>query len=170
MYARALRNVDTHACHVYYNHIYIYLMYIWYIYMYIYQFSSVLYIYIYIYIFFFFLLTISSHKNLALKFNWRFVNQGQAGHLNWASLVAQLVKNQPAMQKTWVWSLGWEKGKTTHSSILAWRIPWPEWNSPWGHMGFLGGASVKEPACQWVDAGLVLRSGRSPGGGHGNPL
>ena len=45
-----------------------------------------------------------------------------------ASLVAQLVKNPPAMRKTWVQSLGWkdalEKGKATHSSILAWRIPW----------------------------------------------
>ena len=48
--------------------------------------------------------------------------------LTWASLVAQLIKNVPAMWKTWVWSLGWEdpleKGKATHSSILAWRIPW----------------------------------------------
>ena len=47
---------------------------------------------------------------------------------SWASLVAQLVKNLPAMQETWVRSLGWEdpleKGKTTLSSILAWRIPW----------------------------------------------
>ena len=45
-----------------------------------------------------------------------------------ASLVAQLVKNPPAMWETWVRSLGredpLEKGKTTHSSILAWRIPW----------------------------------------------
>ena len=45
-----------------------------------------------------------------------------------ASLVAQLVKNLPAMWETWVRSLGWEdpleKGKATHSSILAWRIPW----------------------------------------------
>ena len=44
------------------------------------------------------------------------------------SLVAQLVKNLPAMQETLVQSLGQEdpleKGKTTHSSILAWRIPW----------------------------------------------
>ena len=44
------------------------------------------------------------------------------------SLVAQLVKNLPAMQETWVRSLGWEdsleKGKAIHSSILAWRIPW----------------------------------------------
>jgi len=46
---------------------------------------------------------------------------------SWASLVAQLVKNPPAMQETWVQSLGWEdpleKGKSTHFSILAWRIP-----------------------------------------------
>ena len=47
---------------------------------------------------------------------------------SWASLVAQVVKNPPAMQETWVQSLGWEdpleKGMATHSSILAWRIPW----------------------------------------------
>ena len=47
---------------------------------------------------------------------------------SWASLVAQLVKNPLAMQETWVRSLGWEdtleKGKATHSGILAWRIPW----------------------------------------------
>ena len=47
---------------------------------------------------------------------------------SWASLVAQLVKNPPAVQETWVQSLGWEdpleKGKAMHSSILAWRIPW----------------------------------------------
>ena len=43
-------------------------------------------------------------------------------------IVAQLVKNPPAMQETWVRSLGWEdpleKGKATHSRILAWSIPW----------------------------------------------
>ena len=54
---------------------------------------------------------------------------------SWVSLVILLVKNPPAMQETWVWSLGWEdpleKGKTTHSSILAWRIPWTVY-SPWG--------------------------------------
>ena len=46
----------------------------------------------------------------------------------WASLVAQMVKNLPAVWEAWVQSLGWEdaleKGKATHSSILAWRIPW----------------------------------------------
>ena len=46
----------------------------------------------------------------------------------WDSLEAQLVKNPAATWETWVQSLGWEdpleKGKATHSSILAWRIPW----------------------------------------------
>ena len=46
------------------------------------------------------------------------------------SLVAQMVKNLPAMQETWVWSLGQEdsleKGIATHPIILAWRIPWTE--------------------------------------------
>ena len=45
-----------------------------------------------------------------------------------ASLIAQLIKNPPAMRETSVLSLVWEdpleKGKATHSSILAWRIPW----------------------------------------------
>ena len=46
---------------------------------------------------------------------------------SWASLVAQLVKNPPAMRETWVRSLGWEdpleEDTATRSSILAWRIP-----------------------------------------------
>ena len=60
---------------------------------------------------------------------------------SWASLVAQLVKNLPAVWEIWVQSLGWEgplgredqleKGKATHSSILTWRIPWTLC-SPWG--------------------------------------
>ena len=63
-------------------------------------------------------------------------------HYSWASLVAQLVKNLPAMQETWVQSLGWEdpleKGKVAHSNIPAWRIPWTihgvflwDWNGNW---------------------------------------
>ena len=52
----------------------------------------------------------------------------------WASLVAQVVKNPPEMWETWletwVWIMGWEdpleKRMATHSSILAWRIPWRE--------------------------------------------
>ena len=47
-----------------------------------------------------------------------------------ASLVVQMVKNLPAMQESWVRPLGWEdplgKGITTHSCIIAWRIPWTE--------------------------------------------
>ena len=63
-----------------------------------------------------------------------------------------MVKNLPAMQDTWVQSLGWEdpleKEMATHSSILAWRIPWTE-----------------EP-------GLVLHgvTKSHPGEGNGNPL
>ena len=45
---------------------------------------------------------------------------------SWASLMARPVKNPPAMQETWVRSLGWEdpleKGTAAHSSILAWRV------------------------------------------------
>ena len=48
----------------------------------------------------------------------------------WASLVAQVVKNLPVVQETWVLSLGWEdllgKGMATQSSVPAWRIPWTE--------------------------------------------
>ena len=47
---------------------------------------------------------------------------------SWASLVAQLVTNPPAMLETWVQSLGWkdplENEKATRSNLLAWRIPW----------------------------------------------
>ena len=48
----------------------------------------------------------------------------------WAALVAQMVKNPPAIWETWVQSLGWEdpleESMATHSSILAWRSPWTE--------------------------------------------
>ena len=60
----------------------------------------------------------------------RFTGEGIGYPLqySWPSLVAQLVKNPPAMWETWLRSLGWEdpleKGKVTHSSILAWIIPW----------------------------------------------
>ena len=60
---------------------------------------------------------------------------GYPHQYSWASLVAQLVKNLPAMWETSVWSLGWEdplkKGTPTHSSILAWRIPWRIPYSSW---------------------------------------
>ena len=74
----------------------------------------------------------------------RFPEEG-IGYLlqdSWASLVAQAVKNLPAMRETWVQSLGWEdpirKGKAIHSSVLAWRIPWteePGGLQPWGCKG-----------------------------------
>ena len=54
----------------------------------------------------------------------------KANHYQWTSMVAQMVKNLPAMQETQVRSLGQEdpleKGKATHPSILAWRILWTE--------------------------------------------
>ena len=53
-----------------------------------------------------------------------------SGFISVTSLVAQMVRNPPAMQETWVQSLGWEdpleKRMATHSSILAWRITWTE--------------------------------------------
>ena len=55
---------------------------------------------------------------------------GEDKPIIWAFLVAQMVRNLPAMQKTRVQSLGWEdpleKGMATHSSILTWRIPWTQ--------------------------------------------
>ena len=51
-------------------------------------------------------------------------------NLLWASLLARMVKNLPAVRETWVWSLGQEepleKEMITHSSILSWKIPWTE--------------------------------------------
>ena len=56
-----------------------------------------------------------------------------------ASLVAQMVKNLPAMRETWVQSLGWEdpleKGMAAHSIVLAWRIPWTEESGALQSMG-----------------------------------
>ena len=60
------------------------------------------------------------------------MSEGIAGDIlnKGASLLAQAVKNLPTIQETWVRSLGWgdplERGMATHSSILAWRIPWTE--------------------------------------------
>ena len=58
------------------------------------------------------------------------ISTPQSSMSNFAFLVVQMIKNLPAMQETWVRSLGWEdlleKGMATHSSILAWRISWTE--------------------------------------------
>ena len=56
--------------------------------------------------------------------------RGYALQYSWASLLAQMVKNLPAVRETWVPPLVWEdpleEGIATHSNILAWRIPWTE--------------------------------------------
>ena len=60
----------------------------------------------------------------------------------WASLIAQSVKNPPAVQETWVQSLGWEdpleKEMATHSSIIAWKISWTEEPGELQSMGLQG--------------------------------
>ena len=62
------------------------------------------------------------------KFPWR--REGYPLQYSWAFLVTQLVKNVSAMQENWVQYLGWEdsleEGMETHSSTIAWRIPWTE--------------------------------------------
>ena len=64
---------------------------------------------------------------------------------SWASLMAQIVKNLPAMWEAWVQSLGWkdplEKGTASQSSILAWRIPWTIHDSP-GRLQSMGSQRV----------------------------
>ena len=104
-----------------------------------------------------------------------------------ASLVAQLVKSLPPMRETWVPSLGWEdpleREMATHSSILAWRIPWNiQWSgglpsrTQLSHvhfhiiMGFPSGSEGKEFTCNVGDLGSISGLGRSAGGEHGNPL
>ena len=73
---------------------------------------------------------------------------------NRASLVAQMVKNPPAMRKIWVLSLGWEypleEGMATYSSILAWRIPWT------GEPGGLQSRGVAKSQIQLSDQAHIL--------------
>ena len=72
---------------------------------------------------------VNLHVFIQSWWSWPYCVFHSPGH-HWASLVAQMVKNLTAMQESWVWSLGWEnpleEGMATHSSILAWRIPWTE--------------------------------------------
>ena len=110
---------------------------------------------------------------------------------SWAALVAQLVKNPPAMWETWVWSLGWkdplEKGKASHSRVLAWRIPRIEES---GGLSTMGSQRIRHkwatnpftwlpwvaqvvktlPATQGIHLCSIPGSGRSPGEGNGYPL
>ena len=76
---------------------------------------------------------------------------------SWASLVAQLVKNPPAMWETWALSLSWEdpleKGKATHFSILAWRISWTVWS--------MGSQRVRHDwatELNWTELDSILKS------------
>ena len=77
----------------------------------------------------------------------------------WASLVAQRIKRLPAMQETWVWSLGredpLEKEMATHSSIVAWRIPWTE------EPGGLQSMGLQRLRHDWVTS-LILIPALSP--------
>ena len=65
-------------------------------------------------------------------------------YISWASLVAQTVKRLPAVRETLVQSLGWEdpleKEMATHSSTLAWKIPWTEEH---GRLQFMGSQRVR---------------------------
>ncbi|XDC50420.1 hypothetical protein R6Z07M_001602 [Ovis aries] len=109
-----------------------------------------------------------------------------------ASLVAQTVKRLPAVWETWVRSLGWEdpleKEMATHSSTLAWKIPWTEDPGRLQYMGLQSRTRLSNFTFFWVsqvallvknspanardvrDAGLIPGLGRSPEGGYGNPL
>ena len=113
-----------------------------------------------------------------------------------ASLAAQSVKTPPARQETQVGSLGWEatlkEEIVAHSSILIWETSWteePRGLQPMGSQawavttpphyhththtytgGFPGGSVVKNLPADARDAGSIPGSGRSPGGGNGNPL
>ena len=78
--------------------------------------------------------------------------------MSWASLVAQWVKNPPAMQETPVQFLGQE------DPLEKDRLPTPVF------MGFPGSSNGTESACNARDLGSVPGLGRSPGGGHGNLL
>ena len=102
--------------------------------------------------------------------------------------MAQRVKRLPTMWETRVQSLGredpLEKEMATHSSILAWRIPWmglqstrsqsqtrlSDFTSLFLLTGFPGGSAGKESTCTAADLGSIPGSGRSPGEGKGYPL
>ena len=78
---------------------------------------------------------------------------GYPHQYSWASLVAQMVKNLPAMWETWVQSLGWEdpleKETATRPSILPWRIPWTEKSGMLQFMGLQSQTWLSNFHCQW---------------------
>ena len=133
-----------------------------------------------------------------LYVSWELISKLDNDKHSWASLVAQLVKNSPAMQETQVRSLGWEdpleKGKATHSSILGfpWWLCWSRirlqcgrprfdpWvgKTPWRReklptpvfLGFPGSLAGQESTCNVGDLGAIPALGRSPGEGKGYSL
>ena len=66
----------------------------------------------------------------SIQRSWRILDIWDSLLFHRASLMAQMIKNLPAIRETWVWSLGWddplEKDMATHSRIPAWEIPWKE--------------------------------------------
>ena len=87
----------------------------------------------------------------------------------YASLITQMVKNPPAIQETWIQSLGQkdplEKERATHSSIFAWRILWTE--EP-GRLQFMGLQRVRHDWATFTFSGYMPRSGTS--GWYGNSI
>ena len=73
---------------------------------------------------------LNSFKLFSINLSYQCIDNSSDYIYRWASLVAQIVKNRPAIQETWVRFLGQEdpleKGMATHCSILAWRSPWIE--------------------------------------------
>ena len=92
------------------------------------------------------------------------------------NIVAQLVKNPPAMQETWVQSLGWEDllEKAKVPTPVFWPGEFHGVEKSWTRLGnfqtSLVSQKIKESACNEGDLGLIPELERSPGGGHGNPL
>ena len=84
----------------------------------------------------------------------------------WASQLAQLVKNPSAVQETWVWFMGWEdpmeEGMASHSSILTGKIPWTEEPGrsygPWGHRES-DTTETTEPALEILRKRSLLKQG-----------
>ena len=81
---------------------------------------------------------------------------------SWASLVAQTVRNLPAMRETWVLSLGWKD--------LGWEDPWRRVWQPIPVKSFPGNSAGKEATCSAGDPGSIPGMGRSPGEGIGYSL
>ena len=86
---------------------------------------------------------------LTQSFQIKETENSNFGYLSWASLVVRMIKYPSTMQETRLWSLGWEdpleKGMATHSSVLAWRIPWTE------ELGHLQSPRLQRIRHNWVN-------------------